>query len=141
MLLGLVDEFGPQRVIDSPISEAGIAGLGVGAAFAGLKPIVDVGEVIEFFNKAAADLPDHTRLKGLRLPAHDLPDYIERLVSTFVAEREDDDWIAIATPAAVAARIRRCRSAWRAVGPPATAARCAPSSRSSSTSSASPAWR
>ena len=32
-------------------------------------PVVDLGEVIEFYNNAAADLPDHTRLKGLKLPA------------------------------------------------------------------------
>src|SRR5262245_38828679 len=31
-------------------------------------PVVDLGEVIDFYNKAAADLPDHTKLKGLRLP-------------------------------------------------------------------------
>ncbi|HBS34491.1 MAG TPA: pyruvate dehydrogenase complex E1 component subunit beta [Parvularcula sp.] len=38
---GLLEEFGPQRVIDTPITEYGFAGLGVGAAFAGLKPIVE----------------------------------------------------------------------------------------------------
>lgn len=38
---GLLDEFGPKRVIDTPITEYGFAGLGVGAAFAGLKPIVE----------------------------------------------------------------------------------------------------
>ena len=38
---GLLDEFGPRRVIDTPITEYGFAGLGVGAAFAGLKPIVE----------------------------------------------------------------------------------------------------
>jgi pyruvate dehydrogenase E1 component beta subunit len=38
---GLLDEFGPTRVIDTPITEHGFAGLGVGAAFAGLKPIVE----------------------------------------------------------------------------------------------------
>ena len=38
---GLLDEFGPIRVIDTPITEHGFAGLGVGAAFAGLKPIVE----------------------------------------------------------------------------------------------------
>ncbi len=38
---GLLDEFGPERVIDTPITEHGFAGLGVGAAFAGLKPIVE----------------------------------------------------------------------------------------------------
>src|SRR6516164_70476 len=38
---GLLQEFGPMRVIDTPITEHGFAGLGVGAAFAGLKPIVE----------------------------------------------------------------------------------------------------
>ena len=38
---GLLDEFGPQRVIDTPITEHGFAGLGVGASFRGLKPIVE----------------------------------------------------------------------------------------------------
>ncbi|SOD93929.1 pyruvate dehydrogenase complex E1 component subunit beta [Caenispirillum bisanense] len=38
---GLLDEFGDKRVIDTPITEMGFAGLGVGAAFAGLKPIVE----------------------------------------------------------------------------------------------------
>ena len=42
VLLGLVDEFGPQRVIDSPISEPGITGLGVGAAMTGMRPVVDI---------------------------------------------------------------------------------------------------
>lgn len=38
---GLLDEFGSKRVIDTPITEHGFAGIGVGAAFAGLKPIVE----------------------------------------------------------------------------------------------------
>ena len=38
---GLLDEFGAKRVIDTPITEHAIAGLGVGAAFAGLKPVVE----------------------------------------------------------------------------------------------------
>jgi pyruvate dehydrogenase E1 component subunit beta len=38
---GLLDEFGPERVVDTPITEYGFAGVGVGAAFAGLKPIVE----------------------------------------------------------------------------------------------------
>jgi pyruvate dehydrogenase E1 component beta subunit len=38
---GLLQEFGAKRVIDTPITEHGFAGLGVGAAFAGLKPIVE----------------------------------------------------------------------------------------------------
>jgi pyruvate/2-oxoglutarate/acetoin dehydrogenase E1 component len=42
VLLGLVDEFGPDRIMDSPISEAGITGLGVGAAMTGMRPVVDI---------------------------------------------------------------------------------------------------
>ena len=42
VLLGLVDEFGPDRVIDSPISEAGITGIAVGAAMTGMRPVVDI---------------------------------------------------------------------------------------------------
>jgi pyruvate dehydrogenase E1 component beta subunit len=38
---GLLQEFGPKRVVDTPITEHGFAGIGVGAAFAGLKPIVE----------------------------------------------------------------------------------------------------
>jgi pyruvate dehydrogenase E1 component beta subunit len=38
---GLLQEFGPKRVVDTPITEQGFAGLGVGAAFAGLRPIVE----------------------------------------------------------------------------------------------------
>ncbi len=38
---GMLDEFGPQRVMDTPITEHGFTGIAVGAAFAGLKPIVE----------------------------------------------------------------------------------------------------
>jgi len=40
--LGLSDEFGHERIIDTPISEAAIAGIAVGAAIAGMRPIADV---------------------------------------------------------------------------------------------------
>jgi pyruvate/2-oxoglutarate/acetoin dehydrogenase E1 component len=39
---GLLDKFGPARVIDTPISEAAIAGMAVGAAMSGLKPVVEI---------------------------------------------------------------------------------------------------
>src|SRR5205823_3396737 len=39
---GLLSEFGPERVIDTPISESGIAGLATGAAATGLRPIVEI---------------------------------------------------------------------------------------------------
>ena len=38
---GLLQEFGPKRVVDTPITEHGFAGIGVGAAFAGLRPIIE----------------------------------------------------------------------------------------------------
>src|SRR6185369_10859593 len=38
---GMLDEFGPRRVIDTPISELGFAGIGVGAAMNGLRPIIE----------------------------------------------------------------------------------------------------
>jgi acetoin:2,6-dichlorophenolindophenol oxidoreductase subunit beta len=42
VLTGLVNEFGTERVIDTPISEAGFTGIAVGAAMTGMKPIVDI---------------------------------------------------------------------------------------------------
>jgi pyruvate dehydrogenase E1 component beta subunit len=42
VLTGLVDEFGTDRIIDTPISEPGFTGLGVGAAMTGMRPIVDI---------------------------------------------------------------------------------------------------
>lgn len=42
VLTGLLAEFGPQRVIDSPISEAGITGVALGAAMTGMRPVVDI---------------------------------------------------------------------------------------------------
>ena len=42
VLSGLVEEFGAERVLDTPISEAGFTGIGVGAAMTGLRPVVDI---------------------------------------------------------------------------------------------------
>ncbi|HKZ69264.1 MAG TPA: alpha-ketoacid dehydrogenase subunit beta [Anaerolineales bacterium] len=42
VLNGLVEEFGPERVLDTPISEPGFTGLAVGAAMTGMRPIVDI---------------------------------------------------------------------------------------------------
>lgn len=42
VLKGLVDEFGPDRIIDTPISEAGFTGIAVGAAMTGMRPVVDI---------------------------------------------------------------------------------------------------
>ncbi len=42
VLSGLVEEFGPERVLDTPISEAGFTGVGLGAAMTGMRPVVDI---------------------------------------------------------------------------------------------------
>jgi acetoin:2,6-dichlorophenolindophenol oxidoreductase subunit beta len=42
VLNGLVDEFGTERVLDTPISEAGFTGIAVGAAMTGMRPVVDI---------------------------------------------------------------------------------------------------
>src|SRR6476620_4786252 len=42
VLTGLVEEFGKDRVLDTPISEAGFTGIAVGAAMTGMRPIVDI---------------------------------------------------------------------------------------------------
>jgi pyruvate dehydrogenase E1 component beta subunit len=39
---GLLEEFGPQRILDTPLAENGFTGIGVGAALAGLRPIVEI---------------------------------------------------------------------------------------------------
>ena len=38
---GMLDEFGPKRILDTPIAELGFAGIGVGAAMNGLRPIIE----------------------------------------------------------------------------------------------------
>src|SRR5581483_4389962 len=42
VLSGLVEEFGKERVVDTPISEPGFTGIGVGAAMTGLRPVIDI---------------------------------------------------------------------------------------------------
>src|ERR1700682_1133049 len=42
VLTGLVSEFGPERILDTPISEAGFTALSVGAAMTGMRPVVDI---------------------------------------------------------------------------------------------------
>src|SRR5437879_11453809 len=57
---GLLEEFGPKRVIDTPITELGFAGQGVGAAMVGLRPIV---ELLTFdFSILATDQSEERRV-------------------------------------------------------------------------------
>ncbi|KAJ1402770.1 Transketolase-like, pyrimidine-binding domain [Sesbania bispinosa] len=39
---GLLEKYGPERVLDTPITEAGFTGIGVGAAYYGLRPVVEL---------------------------------------------------------------------------------------------------
>ena len=39
--LGMLDEFGPERVVDTPIAETGFSGIGIGSAMNGLRPIIE----------------------------------------------------------------------------------------------------
>ena len=61
---GLLEELGPQRVIDTPITELGFAGLGVGAAMAGLRPIVE----FMTFNFSILATDQIIKLSGVDLP-------------------------------------------------------------------------
>jgi len=55
---GLLEEFGPGRVIDTPISEAAFTGFGVGAAIAGARPVVEI-QVMDFLSLAMDQLANH----------------------------------------------------------------------------------
>jgi pyruvate dehydrogenase E1 component beta subunit len=55
---GLLKEFGPRRVLDTPVSEAAIAGLAVGAAVAGLRPVVEI-MFNPFFTLASDMIANH----------------------------------------------------------------------------------
>src|SRR6478752_7179124 len=60
-------------------------------------PAVDLGDVIDFYNKAAVDLPDHTRLKGLKLPGASV--VLDRKGERFAEEFEQNQrrvWVALA---------------------------------------------
>jgi acetoin:2,6-dichlorophenolindophenol oxidoreductase subunit beta len=55
---GLLDQFGPERVIDTPISETGFIGLGIGAAVEGLRPIVEL-MFVDFFGVCMDQIYNH----------------------------------------------------------------------------------
>jgi pyruvate dehydrogenase E1 component beta subunit len=61
---GLLQEFGPERIMDVPLAESGFTGAGIGAAMAGMKPIVEIMTVNfsllamdQIFNNAATFSP------------------------------------------------------------------------------------
>ena len=67
---GLLDKFGPKRVLDTPISEAGFAGLGIGAAMVGLRPIVEFMTFsfsLVAFDQVANNAPNILTMSGGQL--------------------------------------------------------------------------
>ena len=70
---GLLQEFGPQRVVDTPITEHGFAGIGVGAAMAGLKPIVEFMTFNFAMQAIEVDAGERFRDIGLHVVADDPP--------------------------------------------------------------------
>lgn len=70
---GLYEKFGPARVIDSPISEIGLVGFGIGAALAGLKPLVEI-MYMDFLPIAMEQIINHmAQAKFLTAGEKDLP--------------------------------------------------------------------
>jgi len=55
---GLLDQFGPERVLDTPISETAFIGLGVGAAVEGMRPVVEL-MFADFFGVAMDQIYNH----------------------------------------------------------------------------------
>jgi pyruvate dehydrogenase E1 component beta subunit len=70
---GLINEFGPERVIDTPISEEGIIGTAIGMAINGLEPVVEI-QFLDFiypgFNQIVSELAKLRYRSGGRYPAH-----------------------------------------------------------------------
>ena len=70
---GLYEKFGPHRVIDSPISEIGLVGFGIGAALAGLRPIVEI-MYMDFLPLAMEQIVNHmAQVRFLTAGQKDLP--------------------------------------------------------------------
>ena len=68
---GMLEQFGPSRVIDTPISEAGFAGLGIGAAMVGMRPIVEF--MTWNFSLVAYDQIINTAAKTFQMSAGQYP--------------------------------------------------------------------
>jgi pyruvate dehydrogenase E1 component beta subunit len=68
---GMLEQFGPSRVVDTPISEAGFAGLGIGAAMVGMRPIVEF--MTWNFSLVAFDQIINTAAKTFQMSAGQYP--------------------------------------------------------------------
>ena len=63
---GLLDQFGPERVLDTPISETAFIGLGVGAAVEGMRPVVEL-MFADFFGVAMDQIYNHMALSLIHI--------------------------------------------------------------------------
>lgn len=64
---GLLDRFGPKRIVDAPISEGGFAGLGIGAAMVGLRPVIEFMTFsfsLVAFDQVANNAPNMLTMSG-----------------------------------------------------------------------------
>ena len=64
---GLLEKFGPKRIVDAPISEAGFAGLGIGAAMVGLRPVIEFMTFsfsLVAFDQVANNAPNMMTMSG-----------------------------------------------------------------------------
>src|SRR5205823_12744215 len=80
---GLLEEFGPMRIVDTPIAELGFAGIGVGAAMAGLRPVIEfmtrsfavlaldqiVNSAAQLVHESGGQIPIHLEFRGPTGPA------------------------------------------------------------------------
>ena len=97
---GLLEKYGPERVIDTPISEEGFTGIGIGAAMAGLRPIVE-WMTLEL-------------LPAGRGPGH---------------QQRRQDALHVRRPVLRPHRLPRVRTVRRSTSAPSTPRRCSPSTR------------
>ena len=68
---GMLQQFGPKRIVDTPISEAGFAGLGIGAAMVGMRPIIEF--MTWNFSLVAYDQIINTAAKTYQMSAGQYP--------------------------------------------------------------------
>ena len=85
----LITEFGPERVRDTPISESGFVGLGIGAAMTGMRPVVEL--LFMDFALVAADQIINQAAKLLNVPAQKL--YYATRVGLLKAHRKGAAWV------------------------------------------------
>src|ERR1035438_6092625 len=57
---GLLERFGPKRIVDTPISEAGFVGLGIGASMLGIRPVIEL-MFWSFYSVCFDQILNHTR--------------------------------------------------------------------------------